>query len=149
MNMRPKRQGINLSQEKKSSNRNFIPKVSACTKTSEELSTHLVVPDLHQAVICPRNEVWLVPTTVVVNAVHSFLMAFQGEIGRGWSKLPHLTSKTQPLVPSNLLCPGHPWHTQQVSRSTSQVQREVTQNSKHNCFLRWKTSTTAQQSLPQ
>lgn len=81
--MRPKTQGINLSQEKKSNNRNFIPNVAACTKAPGELGTHLVVPDLHQTVICPRNEVWLVPTTVIVNAVHSFLMAFQGEVGRG------------------------------------------------------------------
>lgn len=51
-------------------------------KAPEELNTHLVVPDLHQPVICPRNEVWLVPTTVIVNAVYSFLVAFQGEVGR-------------------------------------------------------------------
>lgn len=62
-------------------------------KAPEELSTYLVVPDLHQPVICPRNEVWLVPTTVIVNAVYSFLVAFQGEVGRWWSELPHLARK--------------------------------------------------------
>lgn len=39
-------------------------------------NAYLVVPDLNQAVICTRNEIGLVSPAVIVNAVHSFLVAF-------------------------------------------------------------------------
>lgn len=39
-------------------------------------------------------------------------------------------NKTQLCVLSDLLCPGHPWQTWQVSRGTLQVQKEIIQNSK-------------------
>lgn len=60
------------------------------TQVYEELNVYLVVPDLNQAVICTRDEIGLVPSTVIVNAVYSFLVAFQSKIGWRGAKLPYL-----------------------------------------------------------
>lgn len=148
--MKPKRQGSTLSQEKNL----MLTTETWCqmwqpAKAPEELNTHLVVPDLHQPVICPRNEVWLVPTTVIVNAVYSFLMAFQGEVGRWWSELPHLARKdptkhnrvySVPFVSRSPLA-----NMAGIHRYFTSPKRNNTEFQRHSCFLRWKTSTTAQQ----
>ena len=43
---------------------------------------YLVVPDLDQSVISPRDKVGLITAVVIVHTVHTLLMALKGEIRR-------------------------------------------------------------------
>ena len=52
----------------------------------------LIIPDLDLSVIGPCDEVGLVPSVVVVHAVHAFLVALKGEVGSGGAQLPDLDS---------------------------------------------------------
>lgn len=98
---------------------NNVFAMAVCTKVYDKLNTYLVVPDLNQPVICTWNEIWLVSSTVIVNAVYSFLMAFQSKVGWRGAKLPHLprekkttkqnqnkTAKPPTYVVIDLLHPG-------------------------------------------
>lgn len=51
---------------------------------------YLIVPYFHKTVICSWDEVWLVTTTVVINAIHAFFMSLQSEVWWWWAQLPHL-----------------------------------------------------------
>lgn len=42
--------------------------------------SYLVVPDLDESVISPRDEIGFVPTTIVVHTVDTFVMALQGKV---------------------------------------------------------------------
>lgn len=55
---------------------------------------YLIVPYFHKTVICSWDEVWLVTTTVVINAIHTFLMSLQSEVWGRWAQLPHLQRAT-------------------------------------------------------
>lgn len=51
---------------------------------------YLIVPYFNKTVICTWNEVWFITTTVVIDAIHAFLMSFQSEVWWGRTQLPNL-----------------------------------------------------------
>lgn len=55
---------------------------------------YLIVPYFNQTVICTWNKVWFVATTVVINAIHAFLMSLQSEVWWWRAQLPHLQRAT-------------------------------------------------------
>jgi len=50
----------------------------------------LIVPYLNKAIICSRNQIWFITTMIIINTVHTFLMAFESKIRCWWSQLPNL-----------------------------------------------------------
>ena len=59
---------------------------------------HLVIPDLDQTVVSPRDEVRLVTAAVIIDTVDPFLMTFQCKIRRRRPELPNLRVVTQNVI---------------------------------------------------
>lgn len=109
--------------------------VSLCQSAQkfDKANTHLVVPDLNQAVICTRDEIGLVSPAVIINAVHSFLVAFQSEVGWRGTKLPDLPKKNQTKTNSMWLS----------IFTVPKIQNMEFQ--RHGFIVIWRSSTTAEQ----
>mmetsp|Transcript_8943 Transcript_8943/g.54996 ORF Transcript_8943/g.54996 Transcript_8943/m.54996 type:complete len:377 (-) Transcript_8943:300-1430(-) len=50
----------------------------------------LIVPNLHQLIVCSRDEVWSISSGEVIDAVDSLFVALQGKVRHGLSKAPDL-----------------------------------------------------------
>ena len=50
----------------------------------------LVVPNFSSKVVRSRNKIGLIGSTVVVQTVHSFVVADESEVGLSGAQLPHL-----------------------------------------------------------
>lgn len=54
------------------------------------MCSHLIIPNFYQSIICTRNQIWLIPPSIVVHTISTLLMTFQSKVGCWRAKLPNL-----------------------------------------------------------